>query len=705
MLSDEQALPVLADLLPTFPEEGRSHGSEDDAAKAASEETLSATLPFVLAVLVNLCTDYERAQRKVAKSQAGGRAGIVAGVLTFICMARNRRFAENSLGTALQLLSLLVPQLEDADVAAWKEKVALWNAPTTMLRLVLRKLRPAGVPHAGLQQQHEWEDGRDPSEDADEDGGDPADDMEMSEVVELCTLALSLIAFPSLEPSLLSGGGVLSPTGNLAVFLAAFEAIARGAGEGLGLDEPEPGLTDRLLNSFLRILASASGRDEFVPVAETLAEKWSPASPLGTLISWLRGPEPLSTLPPAVSSLSTTASGRHPVLATAACIALGNVVRSDASATALVQQLGLHTILLAPDGVLRSPSYSIPPSSSTSSSSKLILEPQLVHAALSLLRNLAVAVSNRPAIGGTGPWAEKREILLRNNGLLPDFWAANCMFFDPQPQPHVAVQVRFAAVGLARLLLTGCTHNAVLAVGGSGPGLNGTEQTCLDSLLALFEETVAESDAEAKGSDDKARDEESIEGSIPTPAKALEPITAEAARAVAALLRTLHSDSEISALVESFHRNRGPETLARPVRWLLTRQGPRWSVLRSEALFLLGLLSRGSDASGGPKLALQVVGDASARLALSEAATVKEAPAGTEGTTGGSDAAGSDTAHVRQRHDRENALFVIAEMLKRASQDMSEADRKAYEDLLAKGGGVILAQKDGLGPKSEDSGT
>lgn len=36
---------------------------------------------------------------------------------------------------------------------------------------------------------------------------------------------------------------------------------------------------------------------------------------------------------------------------------------------------------------------------------------------------------------------------------------------------------------------------------------------------------------------------------------------------------------------------------------------------------------------------------------------------------------------------------------------MSDSDRKAYEDLFAEGGGALLAQNDGLGPKPEDSDT
>ena len=617
----------------------------------------------MLAVLLNLCTDYEPAQHECAKQRR-----IVAGVLAFVCVPANRALAPYSLGTALQLLALLVVQLEAADVVAWtttgdESDGTLRTAPATMVRLAVRKLALAGMVRSPL------DDGSD-----DEDDGGVTEGMEVDDVVDLCSLALSLLAFPALEAGMISAA-------NFAALLAVFEVMTRAG------DEIDPDVAERFVAPFLRNITSLSGRDDFAPLSAQLLDADTGAdagksTALSTLFSWLRASPPL---PPNATGANTS---RVPVLATAACIALGNMARSDDAAQALVERHGLHVVLVAEDGVLR------PPPGITIDSGAA-LDPQLTHAALSLLRNLAVATRNRAAIGSAGDG-----MLLRpDGGLLARFWAAECTLFEKgsAPAPHLSVQVRFAAVGLARLLLTACGENVAIAVETNETGAG---RSFVDELVGLFDSTVAEAkagnDGEVEGDGERAGGAQMFQEGIPDPRKALEPVTAEAARALAAVLKVLHSHSTLASLIEPFYAHHKTELLAGPLRWLLVQKiSP---ALRSTALFTLGLLSRASN-EGSVELVQRVVNNDKGRLALSEAALAVAVPGIADVSH-----AGEESVDDRPRRDRENALFIVAQVIKRAS-DMSNDDRAMFEGMLVKGSDGILAEKESLGSNTEGSST
>ena len=172
-------------------------------------------------------------------------------------------------------------------------------------------------------------------------------------------------------------------------------------------------------------------------------------------------------------------------LQTAACLCLGNVARSDDASIAIVKDVfpPLLTILTkaGPSLSTTSPPTSTPPS-------------QLLHAVLSFLKNLAIPPANKPLLG---------TLLSPPQSVLPHLWSAT----DAQPQ------TQFAAVSLTRLLLTGCPANVRLACAplSADPASPARDRSNLHLLMALR----ARADAE--------------------------PTKLEAARAVAAVCRALHS--------------------------------------------------------------------------------------------------------------------------------------------------------------------
>lgn len=471
-------------------------------------------------------------------------------------------------------------------------------------------------------------------------------------------------------------------------------------------DDPDAAAQLKQVRSaFVPVLADISALPGFVPTPAAQGTDQSQQqllqSPvLKTLQGWLRGPPEQATLQ------------------SAACLALGNVARSDATCEALVADAAIHEPLIellarCTGGSGGEAVGSAPPAPPN---------PQLTHAVISFLKNLAIPAANKPALGP-----------LLEPGLLPRLWST---WGDTQPQSQ------FAAVSLGRLLLVGCPPN----VGRLCKPLSGDDddadadadadsrRTNLHVLLGLF------------GRSD------------------VEPTKTEVARAAANVCRALHSAPVESVLSEEWEEttNTGTTTTATPeetrranfyaahapslptaLSLLLTQT--RFPALRSEAWFVLALASRRSPA--GARLARAVLDPNGACRALVEAITGRQdvsdgddmllaassSPAGngadatvedvlSNSTGGGGAVAAAQQGQVggvsslgieglglgdlqpRQvdpvaragmaRVDRENALCLVAELVRDgagAEADVVDQGRRAvYERLLVTGGELIL---------------
>ncbi|KAI0017989.1 armadillo-type protein [Xylariomycetidae sp. FL0641] len=341
-------------------------------------------------------------------------------------------------------------------------------------------------------------------------------------------------------------------------------------------------------------------------------------------------------------------------LQSAACLALGNVARSDEVCTYLVQKSGIHEPL---SNILADPATT---------------DAGLLHAVLSFLKNLSIPPANKPVIG-------KR---LFEPHRLPRVWDTT----TTQPQ------VQFDAVSLARLLLVQCVDNVRLIVAGKEP--------LIASLLALH----------------SSADQE--------------PTKMETARAGAAVCRVLHTDASAvfpdggEEKLQEFYARHGA-ALASALLFLVTQ--PKFAALRSETLFVLALAARSAAGAGmvargipehdnavdalgevisGQKptaddgtsnrieelqddesgvQVLQAGGDGSSLPDLSGLGLEAKAP------QGGAGAQRSATASV----DRENALVLIAELLKACPGELGPRAQETFGRLLKEGGAKVAMERAG----------
>ncbi|KAJ0106808.1 gtp binding protein [Diaporthe amygdali] len=453
-------------------------------------------------------------------------------------------------------------------------------------------------------------------------------------------------------------------------------------------------------SAFVPVLADISALPGFIPVP---TPDNAQAPPLlqhpvfQTLQGWLRS------------------SAEHATLQSAACLALGNVARSDATCETLVGSGAIHEPLI--DLLTRCTG-----SGTTTTTTASPPNAQLTHAVLSFLKNLAIPAANKPALGR-----------LLEPGLLPKLWST---WGDAQPQSQ------FAAVSLGRLLLVGCAANAARLVAPLGRDAepSGPVQTNLHVLLSLFQRSDAE------------------------------PTKTEVARAVANVCRTLHSAPVESVLSEEWEEpppssadDQGGNTPATtttstqdpttsetrrahfyaahpavPTTLSLLLTQTRFPALRSEAWFVLALTSR---SVSGARVARAVLEPAGACRALVEAVTGRRdvsdgddlllaagspasgrddavedvlsnstgGAAGAEpnqaggavgGVSLGMEGLGLGDLQPQQvdpaaragmtRIDRENGLCLVAELVRNCAGELDPARRAIYERLLVTGGELVL---------------
>lgn len=326
-----------------------------------------------------------------------------------------------------------------------------------------------------------------------------------------------------------------------------------------------------------------------------------------------------------------------------ACIMLGNLARSDEVCEEFVQKSRIHKPLM---DILTTATDS-----------------QVLYAAIGFLKNLALPARNKVELGN----ANLIEIL-------PRLWA-----MDTLPQ------IQYSAISLARQLLIGNFANVlrISAPLSADPDSPANEKSRLSVLISIF----GRSDAE--------------------------PVRMEIARALAAVCRVMAARApspDTDAVVlqkrrrELFERHRDIGT---PLSFLISQT--KWPVVRSEGWFVLALLARTEE---GVQCVADIMHEIDVFTPLMELMTGKTfiermsspmtspteatssllaelmaAKAG-GGGTGGAAKAGTTKEAEMARIDRENALVLVSELLRRRGSTMAFMRRVAFEELLQDGGSL-----------------
>lgn len=451
-------------------------------------------------------------------------------------------------------------------------------------------------------------------------------------VEEFTSLLAVIVAYLSKENA--QTRLVASPNFNL--FLAAFEHAQGFDIHAVQSEDPDTAAQlTQLRIALLNMLADLSANEAFAtyhPLTSATVQ---------TLLAWLSGSN-----------------------ASAACLALGNLSRSDEVSSGLVQTYGAHRPLVA-----------LLSNSATTDS-------QVLHGAMSFLKNLAIPNHNKSLLG---------ELL--SPGCVPRIF-----IMDTMPQVH------FAAVSLTRLLLVNCPDNVkriCAPLVQQSPTAEGL-QTSVHGLLSLFNRSDAE------------------------------PTRLEAARAVAALCRVLHSTPVLPVLLpgwdplkESFVYEKGTPVspqdkgfddanllnerrelfyrqhdVSKPLGFLISQK--KWPILRSEAWFVFALMSRSKDGAG---VVLNVLSDTIASTSLVEAVTGQQTLPDASSPddknlaliagAGGNPDQPSVQLEPQQvdptqkanmdRVDRENAVVLCTELLKYRGTEMSQAQHALLQDLVLQG--------------------
>jgi hypothetical protein len=394
-----------------------------------------------------------------------------------------------------------------------------------------------------------------------------------------------------------------------------------------------------------------------------------------------------------LSWLNTPPTYSH--LQTAACLSLGNLARSDEACVALIN----HTI----DPLVNILSRAVPlPNQPPTPVSERPTFP-LLYAVLSFLKNLAVAPPNKHPLS--------QRLCLP---ILPALWI--CTTANPQ--------VQFAAVSLTRLLLTNNPPGVSLICAPLSCSITYTihdgTYTTRDgpplSLLHILMDVALRADTD--------------------------PTKMEAARAVCAIIKTLHSPANQSLLLTEWTwgspaddqsqidtdtpRARFYSSHAESMIKTLTGQftHKKFASLRSEALFVLALLARSPD---GGKLAMGVLESVEAyrvlvrmvagrklsdeELGVEGEARVTEVVDGGSGENGEEAAAAAPNAELLEglglepqqadvkqtvgmaAVDRENGMVLATEILRGFPNELSPVRRTVLETALKEGAGLLSASR------------
>ena len=301
---------------------------------------------------------------------------------------------------------------------------------------------------------------------------------------------------------------------------------------------------------------------------------------------------------PLIETLSTWITAALPQIQLCSCIVLGNLARDDATCVAMVSRIALHKDLI----------------SITSSSPDV----QVVHSALSFLRNLALPPENKEVLGQSG----LIEALTR-------FWTLDYM-----------PQISHAAAAVIRQLVIGSMANIekLMAPLSTDPESPAHSRTYISLLLSLFERN----------------DEVAVK--------------MEVARTIAAILRCINSFDSQGMLPKEVALRRlysGHPDIGKPLGTMVKQS--RYLVVRSEGWFAMALMARNPN---GAVLLSGLVTEADLFTALEEAITGRapelESPASattmSDPNTQMSPGQPQPTADMRAK-DRDNAMILVNELL------------------------------------------
>ncbi|KAL8370074.1 hypothetical protein RB595_000438 [Gaeumannomyces hyphopodioides] len=501
----------------------------------------------------------------------------------------------------------------------------------------------------------------------------PSDPLEAD---DFCSLVSAASAYLTNDRLLAAAAAV---PGHAATVLDALQAACTRFSCAELEDMDDADQLGRLRKSLVGVVADLTARDEFVSQHSEAAGSHGPAA------AGSHGPAA------ATRALLATWLRRHPRshLQEAACLALGNLACSDDAAELLVRQGRVHEPLVA----LLGEQYPYEPAPDDTVPSALL------HAAVGLLKNLAIAPANKPALGATllrnpVPTAGDENPAAVAVAVLPRLWG----LADTQPQTQLAT------VSLCRLLLTGTPANGAL-------------------LCAPLQQHIG---ADA---DSKTNTTTTTTANVRTNIHALfdlfrhadpEPTKTECARAAMALCRLLHQADADEMLASPAAWEAPPSSSRRAafyaahaalgelLSFLLVQA--RFPALRSEAWFVLALMSRSPDGAGVAARALTRSDAALAAVTAAAGAegSAVEAVEKKSGSAEGAAAAaelGIDGLGLEPRQadpkqaanmakvDRENVLVLLTELLRNQADDLSEDHRRKFEDALRIGGGIVVGER------------
>ncbi|KAI0836532.1 ARM repeat-containing protein [Hypoxylon sp. FL0890] len=460
------------------------------------------------------------------------------------------------------------------------------------------------------------------------------DSPDLEGFLALSSAALAFLSHLKLQENFLETPGAIK------VFLTAFQRAVDGT-RFFGIDDAEErAQLNQLQNIYTQTLADISAHPRFV----SLCSLNGPLTDL--LLQWL--------------------SSHHTPLQTAACLALGNIARSDAPSISLVQEMSVQKLLISILSSPDSPNTDI----------------QLLHSALSFLKNLSIPTSNKAVLGDAG---------ILDHNALPRLWE-----MDTQPQ------IQFDAVSLARLLLVNCPANVRRVCSpfsnSAEPSSSSLDRTLLQQLMDLH----------------RRADQE--------------PIKMETARAVANICRVLHSEKppasspllesstspppfegEARSLLQDFY-NKHP-ALADTLLYLGLQN--KFPVLRSELWFVLALMARSTEGAGivlrflrqRPEIVSVLVEAVTGEKILEDQETedaVSDSPEGS-GLNLAVISSGLGQLEPQQvdptkaatmtKVDRENGLVLITELLRQCPDGLSPTTKNTFSRISKTGGELLLGDR------------
>jgi hypothetical protein len=363
--------------------------------------------------------------------------------------------------------------------------------------------------------------------------------------------------------------------------------------------------------------------------------------------------EAVPVVSPFSSSLRRWLSSPQLQLQVCACIMLGNLARSDEACEEFVHTSQVHKPLIT---VLANANDS-----------------QILHAALGFLKNLALPMKNKEALGNAGIFE-----------VLPRLWLLDTL-----------QQIQFSSISLARQLIIGTFDNVrrVCQRLSDDQDSPAHMRSNLSLLIALFDRTD------------------------------VEPIKMEISRLITAVCRVFNTyqgrtPEDMERIRKKFF-DMHPD-VGRPLGFMVSQT--KWPLVRSEGWFVFALMARYPE---GAQCISDLMQDITVFQPLVEMLTGKalidykpvSSPSSemSEMSPGSGSGAGVATAMSWEsqtpesatiqspgagqeaemaRIDKENALVLISELLKNRGTEMAVMRRTLFEDLLKGGSEILMTYKE-----------